>query len=114
MRTIIAGSRGITDYRLVEVAANTCPWKITMVVSGTARGVDTLGERWALEHGLPVMRFPADWSTYGRSAGLRRNVTMADYSDALLALWDGESRGTAHMIECARERGLTIQVHTLP
>jgi hypothetical protein len=113
MREIIAGSRGITDYRTVCQAVRDSGFTIRRVVSGTAAGVDTLAIRYAREHSLPCDRFPAEWSRWGRSAGYRRNVTMADQADALIAVWDGKSLGTKHMIDIAKERGLAVFV-TVP
>lgn len=114
MKTIIAGSRTIALYGMVENAIEACPFRaeITEVVSGGARGADAWGERWALLEGrVPVQQFPADWKRYGKRAGLIRNEQMADYADALIAVWDGESRGTAHMIREARARGLKVFVY---
>jgi len=77
------------------------------IVSGNARGVDRAGEEWATSCGLKVTRFPvtpADWRTYGRFAGPKRNEQMAKYADALLAFWDGKSRGTRDMIDRMRAR----------
>jgi len=85
--------------------------EVTEVVSGTARGVDQGGELWASVQGRPVKRFPADWDTYGKSAGHRRNAEMAKYADALVAIWDGKSRGTANMISEARKRGLVVFIY---
>jgi hypothetical protein len=107
MKVIVAGSRSITDYDLVARAIRTSGLDITEIVSGTARGVDSLGERFAAENGIPVAHFPADWTGGGRGAGFVRNYKMAEYADALIAIWDGESRGTAHMIEAARKKGLS-------
>lgn len=110
MKTIIAGSREITDFNLVEDAVKQSGFELTEVVSGTARGVDRLGEQWAEKHGVPVKRFPADWDKYGKAAGHIRNAEMADYANALVALWDGQSRGTKNMINTARKKGLTVYV----
>ena len=90
MKTIIAGGRDITDYALVVAAVDACGWDISEVVSGTARGVDALGESYAAENGLPVKRFRPDWNQFGRAAGPMRNRDMAEYADALLVIWDGE------------------------
>lgn len=111
MRTIIAGSRSITDYRAVCDAVTESGFDVTTVVSGTAHGVDQIGERWAGKHGVQVDRFPAQWDRDGKSAGYKRNVVMAILSDALIALWDGKSRGTKHMIEEAKRRGLRVFVY---
>jgi hypothetical protein len=116
MRVIIAGSRGITSLSVVEDAMaaafrNRSLDDITEIVSGTARGVDQLGERFAYTLKIPVKRFPAQWDRYGRSAGYKRNQEMAAYADALVAVWDGKSPGTKHMIDIARFRGLKIYTH---
>lgn len=111
MKTIIAGSRTITDLRLVEAVIEQSGFEITEVVCGGAKGVDDLGRKWAGNgNRIPVKMFPADWITYGRSAGHIRNTQMADYADALIAVWDGSSRGTKHMINTAKKKGLKVFV----
>ena len=113
MKVIIAGSRGITDYTVLQSAiAQTDFLPITEVVSGCARGVDTLGERWAKENGIPVSSFPANWARFGRGAGKFRNADMADYCDAAIILWDGESKGTLDMIDKMRRAGKPYEVYT--
>lgn len=114
MKVIIAGSRAVTDYETVRQAIVRSGFPVTHVISGAARGVDQLGERWAKDHALPLLRMPADWTTYGRSAGYRRNEDMAGVADALIAIWDGHSPGTRHMIETGRQRGLRVFVFLLP
>jgi hypothetical protein len=109
MKVIIAGSRTITDYQLVEDAVSESGLKITEVVSGRAQGVDTLGEVWAARHSVPVKPFPADWNTHGKSAGPIRNRQMAEYADALILIWDGKSRGSFNMLQTARSCGLKIR-----
>lgn len=114
MKTIIAGSRDITDMNVVLAAINGISWHITEVVSGGARGVDKLGEAWAQHHGIPIKQFlvtPQEWKTIGKSAGHRRNRKMGDYAEALVAVWDGVSPGTKGMIEYARSKGLRVYVH---
>jgi hypothetical protein len=98
MKVIVAGSRSILDYAVVRQAIIDSKFQITEVFSGDARGVDKLGEVWAKESKIPVQKFPADWERYGRAAGFRRNRQMAHAADALIAVWDGKSRGTADMI----------------
>lgn len=113
MRTIIAGSRDCTDKKYLLAALEECGWLPTVVISGDARGADTLGEEWAIENDIPVEKFPADWATYGKSAGFLRNEEMAKNADALIALWDGQSTGTKHMIACAKKHGLKIRVYLI-
>lgn len=112
MKTIIAGSRSIMSYEKVAGIIDTYHEikKITEVVSGGAQGVDTLGEVWAERNGIPVKQFLAEWDVYGRSAGYRRNEEMGNYADYLLAIWDGNSRGTKHMIDYMKERGKPYSV----
>ena len=113
-RVIIAGTRDFADYEALKTYAD---YKLSRIedsieiVSGGSRGADTLGEQYAREKGYSIKRFPAEWEKYGRSAGPRRNEAMARYADALLAYWDGESRGTKNMIELAKEHGLKVGVY---
>ena len=81
---------------------------ISEIVSGTARGADSLGERYARAHNIPVKRFPAQWNTYGKSAGYRRNIEMAIYADACICFQVNNSRGTEHMINIASSKGLQL------
>ena len=107
---IIAGSRSFGNYSLLcKTIDFLFPHPIT-VVSGHARGADKLGEAYALSKGYDVKVMPADWDKYGKSAGYKRNKNMADISDALVAFWDGKSRGTMHMINLARAKGLRVHV----
>jgi hypothetical protein len=108
MKTIIAGSRGITDYRYLLKCLLEVDWEITSVISGTARGVDALGEKFALEAGIPLMRFHANWKLYGGAAGYIRNEEMAENAEACVILWDGQSSGTKHMIDEAKKAGLKL------
>ena len=110
MKTIIAGSRDITDYYTIEEGIQSCNICITEVVSGGARGIDSLGEQWARLRDIPVKRFPADWNKHGKAAGPIRNKQMVEYADALIAFHKNDSRGTADMIKRARERGLKVFV----
>ena len=121
LSVIVAGSRSILDClspagqrRIVAEAIDESGFPVAEVVSGTARGVDQLGEDWADEHGIPVERFPADWDTHGRSAGPIRNEEMAEYADALVAIHVNDSRGTADMIDTGRELLGRDRVHRVP
>lgn len=112
MRTIIAGSRGVTDVRVVEQAVRDCGWWPSTILSGAARGVDRLGEQWAGLYGLPVEQYPADWNgPLQRGAGHARNAVMAQHAEALVAVWDGSSPGTRNMIETAQQMGRRVYVH---
>lgn len=112
MKVIIAGSRGFNDYNKLkyEVDKIIGNKKDVTIISGRARGADRLGERYAKERGIPVIYFPANWDRYGRSAGIIRNTEMAKHADVLIAFWDGESRGTRHMIQTAQKYGLKVHL----
>ena len=117
MRTIIAGSRGIYGAQALQLIGRGVTLMgvmPTVVISGCARGVDTAGEEWAKARGIPVERYPADWDRYGRSAGFHRNAEMAKVAHALIAVWDGVSRGTAHMIQEARRRDCVVHIVRVP
>lgn len=112
-KVIIAGCRDYEDYNTVKAYADRMLSNITdeiQIVSGGASGADALGERYAKEKGYSIKRFPADWNKYGRSAGPKRNRQMAQYADALIAFWDGVSRGTKNMIDEANAGGLLVRV----
>jgi hypothetical protein len=100
---ILAGSRSLGLYELLCRAVVHSEFSVTEVVSGGARGVDALGERWSLEHlGKPATRFAAEWEKYGRRAGFIRNAQMAQHAEALVALMLGHTRGTSDMVERMR------------
>ena len=115
MKVIIAGSRTITDIKHVRDAISSYDMesKISEVVSGTAGGVDSLGETWAIDNNKILTKFPANWKLYGKGAGYKRNVQMAEYADILIAIWDGKSRGTNHMINIARKHQLLVCVYNI-
>jgi hypothetical protein len=112
MRIIIAGSRAFTflDYSLVENACLSSGYWFTTVLSGQAEGVDKLGEEFARRMSIPVDPFPADWAKYGNGAGIKRNLEMVKKAQALVAIWDGRSPGTQHVISAARAAGLLVHV----
>ena len=113
MKVIIAGSRDGISYDDVLKAMDECSWtnEITEIVSGKARGADTFGEQWAEENNIPIREFPADWKKFGKTAGPIRNEQMGDYADALVAVWDGKSKGTKHMLDYAKNKKLKFFVY---
>lgn len=113
MRVIIAGSRFITDYELVVKAVKESGFDITEVVCGAANGVDSLGERYAKENGIKLSYFYADWKGLGKLAGNKRNEQMGNYGEALIAVWDGKSKGTKHMIALAKKKNLLTYVKNI-
>lgn len=113
-RVIIAGCRDFADYDLLK---EKCDFYLQnkekegiVIVSGHASGADALGERYAQERGFQLETYPADWKAHGRAAGPIRNENMARVANALIAFWDGKSRGTKNMIETARKYNLKVAV----
>lgn len=120
MIVIVAGSRSIEEDITVCTAIGSSGFDITCLVSGGAVGVDRLGEKWAKDHYVPTKRFPANWEKYGKRAGYVRNVEMADYiiahadeygGCAVIAVWDGSSKGTEMMVNIAKEKGVKLFVY---
>lgn len=117
MRTIIAGSREIKDEDLVFETITSAlqdGFEITEVVSGTAEGVDEIGEKWADQNDVSVSRFPyEDYMDDNpvEVAPLVRNKKMAEYAEQAIIIWDGESSGTENMIEEAKNESLNLHVN---
>lgn len=84
------------------------------VVVGDARGADALVRQWLDERRLPYRRFDADWNTFGKSAGPRRNAAMVleGQPDYAVAFWDYQSRGTANCIALCRDAGIPVRIVT--
>ena len=99
MKLVISGSKTIESIGFVNIAMSQ-PFiiKPTEIVSGTARGVDRVGEIWAEANGIPITKMPADWNKYGKAAGYIRNSEMAEYCDAALVVWNGSSPVSKNMI----------------
>lgn len=116
MRIIIAGSRTITGKAgamevmkaFMEAVAEWDSHEVTEIVTGGAKGVDELGKRFAEKFGIAHKEFPADWDTHGKRAGYLRNVEMAENADALVLVWDGQSKGSRMMKEIAEGQALLV------
>ena len=112
MKVIIAGSRDFSDYHFLKQSCDNLLSELedVEIVSGGARGADKMGEFYSKERSLGLKIFPADWDKLGKSAGYIRNKQMAEYADMLIAFWDGQSKGTGHMIDLANQNGLTVHI----
>ena len=104
MKVIIAGGRDFTNFFVVCNSLINFQKQITEIISGDATGADSLGIQWAQLRDIPVKHFPAHWDIYGNNAGYIRNAEMGEYADALIAFWNGKSRGTKHMIQTMKFR----------
>lgn len=113
MRTVIAGSRTITDPKVIEEAVAASGFTITEVVCGGAAGVDMLGRDWAVLRDIPVKMFPADWDQHGKAAGPIRNAQMAEYTDQVICIFDvqAENKGTTNMCKTAMNHGKQVFSH---
>jgi len=110
MKILICGSRSINDPALVAQAVEKSGMTPTHVVSGGARGVDTLARFFAQSRGIEFTEYIADWDRYGKRAGYMRNCVMVGVADAVIAVWDGESPGTKHSIDYATSQGKQVFV----
>ena len=108
MKTAIIGSRNLE----VEIE-NYLPSNISLIVSGGARGIDTLAERYADKNGIPKQIFLPDYERYGKIAPLVRNRLIVDNSDSIIAFWDGVSRGTKFTIDYAKARGKEVIIYLI-
>jgi len=104
------------DTAYTSLALGLADRTIEKVVSGGAVGVDTYGEQWARQEGIPVRRFLPEYEKFKnkRAAPLARNVEMAAHGTALIAISLGESTGTAHMMRVARDHGLPVAAIHVP
>ena len=110
-KIIVAGGREFQDYEFLKSVLEVAIGEDKVqIVSGGARGADTLGEVYAEEFGHEIKVFKADWKKYKNAAGPIRNESMAEYADELCAFWDGRSTGTKHMIKYARQLGLEVRL----
>ena len=107
MKVAIIGSRGLT---VINDLGKYLPEGTTELVSGGARGIDTCVRKYANEHGFKLTEFLPEDNLYGRAAPLKRNDTIIEYADTVLAFWDGESRGTAYVIRKCKETGKPCRV----
>lgn len=112
IKLIIAGSRNFTNYAKAKAYLDAMirVYEVTEVISGGARGADSLGEKWAWEKDIPLVVVRADWQRFGKRAGMVRNQLMALQADAVIVFWDGNSRGSSNMIDIAKEKELLLKV----
>ena len=109
MKVAVIGSRGLS----VSDLGRYLPENTTEIVSGGAKGVDTSAREYALAHGIKLTEFLPEYTRFGRSATLKRNITIIEYSDIVLAFWDGKSRGTKFVIDNCRKLGVEVRVYIL-
>lgn len=104
MKLAIVGSRSFQDYALlIHSVTSFHPINmLTLIVSGGAEGADSLAQRFAKEHGLPILIHYPNWEKWGKTAGFSRNESIVKDADKILVFWDGQSRGTQDTISRAQ------------
>lgn len=107
MKVAVIGSRSLSVPNLEKYL----PEGTTEIVSGGARGVDTSARLYAQAHGLKLTEFLPDYNRYGRRAPLVRNLDIVDYADEVVAFWDGQSRGTMHVVKRCKEINKKVTVY---
>jgi hypothetical protein len=105
MKLAVVGSRNFNDYDLLKSKLDIIHKKrpITLIVSGRAKGADSLSERWSKENNIETLIFIPEWDKYGKRAGFLRNEDIIKNSDAVVAFWDQISKGTQHSISLAKK-----------
>ena len=106
MRLLVIGSRSIREFDF----APHIPQTTELLISGGADGIDKLAEEYADAHKISKLILRPNYARYGRGAPLKRNEKMVDICDAVLAVWDGKSRGTAHTVRYAKAQGKQVTV----
>lgn len=106
MRVAVIGSRNLWVNNLGKYL----PDEVTEILSGGAKGVDRCAREYALENNIKLTEFLPEYDKYGRSAPLKRNFTIIENADLVLAFWDGASRGTKHVIDNCKKTGVPIKI----
>ena len=109
MRVAVIGSRGL----MVDDLGKYLPNETTEIVSGGAKGIDSCAREYAQQHGLKLAEYLPEYDRFGRSAPLKRNITIIENADLVLAFWDGTSRGTKYVIDNCRKRNIPVEIHLL-
>ena len=107
MRVAVIGSRTLSIAGL----GGYLPEGVTEIVSGGARGVDTSARQYAQAHQLKLTEFLPEYALFGRSAPIKRNVTIIENADLVRAFWVGKSRGTAFVIVECKKCGIPVKVY---
>ena len=110
MKIAVIGGRDFDDYELMKKVLDEKLAEIEIIVSGGAKGADSLAERYALEKKIDIIVFEADWKKHGRAAGPIRNKKIITEADLVVAFWDGKSKGTKSSINLAKKAGVDVEV----
>lgn len=109
MKTAVIGSRGLTIDNLEKYL----PPETTEIISGGAKGIDTCARAYAIAHNIKLTEFLPEYEKYGRVAPLKRNITIIENADIVLAFWDGKSNGTRFVIDNCKKTGKEVRVEII-
>lgn len=106
MKVAVIGSRSLTVSNLGDYL----PQDTTEIISGGAKGVDTCAKEYAFSHGIKIREYLPEYEKYGKTAPLKRNITIIQNADLVLAFWDGKSKGTKFVIDNCKKLGVEVRV----
>lgn len=106
MKVAVIGSRGMS----VEHLEDYIPKDTTEIISGGAQGVDMSARDYAIQYGIKLTEYLPEYKKYGRSAPLKRNITIIENADFVLAFWDGASKGTKYVIDNCKKQNVPVKV----
>ena len=111
-RVLVGGSRGFKNYHFISRKLDHLLYRLEdiLIISGGALGVDKGAEEYADINGYPKLILEAEWDIEGKPAGYNRNKEMGKLATHTILFWDGESKGTAHMIELCKKLGIPLRV----
>jgi hypothetical protein len=110
MKLAIVGSRSFDDYKLMEKELLPLIGSIDTIISGGAKGADSLAERFADNYFIPTIIFKPDWNKFGKRAGFIRNKDIINNADKVIAFWDRKSRGTSNSIDLAISQNKLLKI----
>lgn len=111
IKIAVIGSRKFNNYEFLCSILNKYKENIFLLVSGGAKGADSLGEKWANENNIKTLIIKPNWEKFGRSAGFIRNKDIVDESDMVIAFWNGKSKGSKNTIDYATKQGKLGELH---
>ncbi|MBP3372759.1 MAG: DUF2493 domain-containing protein [Clostridia bacterium] len=109
MKVAVIGSRNLQ----IENLQDYLPRETTVIISGGAKGIDSCAREYANSQNLQLIEYLPDYASFGRNAPLKRNITIIEQADLVVAFWDGKSRGTKYVIEHCKKRDISVEVHII-
>ena len=109
MKILVVGSRNIEEFDLSPYI----PKETTLIISGGAKGIDAIAEKYADEHKISKLILLPQYNLYGKSAPIKRNETMVNIADTVIIVWDGNSRGTKSTLQYSKKKNKNIILITI-